>query len=81
MVAYRNNDNRELYRLQTALLNSFEGRAMAVRDVTKNKGKNTPGHDGIVWKTPAEKFSAIEALRKAVISKNNSYRSNVIKRV
>jgi RNA-directed DNA polymerase len=54
---------------------------MAVRDVTKNKGKNTPGHDGKVWKTPAEKFSAIEALRKVVISKNNSYRSNVIKRV
>jgi RNA-directed DNA polymerase len=54
---------------------------MAVRDVTKNKGKNTPGHDGKVWKTPAEKFNAIEALRNVVIGKNNSYRSNVIKRV
>src|SRR5271170_4429495 len=39
--------------LQWLLTHSFSGRAMAVKRVTHNKGKNTPGVDRAIWSTPA----------------------------
>ena len=38
--------------LQRLLTHSFSGRVMAVRRVTENRGKRTPGIDGIIWDTP-----------------------------
>ena len=46
---------RLVKRLQTLLCNSFYAKALAVKRVTTNKGKKTPGVDGGVWKTPQEK--------------------------
>jgi RNA-directed DNA polymerase len=37
------------------LTHSFSGRALAVKRVTENKGRNTPGVDKVTWKTPAAK--------------------------
>jgi RNA-directed DNA polymerase len=37
---------------------------MAVRRVTENKGKNTPGVDGEIWDTPKKKMDAVHALRQ-----------------
>ena len=48
--------------LQRLLIHSFSARALAVRRVTENRGKNTPGVDGEVWDTPAKKARAIERL-------------------
>ncbi len=49
--------------LQRLLTRSFSGRALAVRRVTENKGKWTPGVDGEIWDTPQKKAKAIKRLR------------------
>src|SRR5437660_1361263 len=41
--------------LQHLLTHSFSGKALAVRRVTENQGKNTPGVDGATWSTPGAK--------------------------
>ena len=48
--------------LQRILTRSFAARALAVRKVTRNKGKNTPGVDGQRWRSPKAKSQAIETL-------------------
>jgi RNA-directed DNA polymerase len=50
--------------LQRLLTHSFSGRALAVRRVTENQGKRTPGVDRQVWDTPEKKMKAIETLRR-----------------
>jgi RNA-directed DNA polymerase len=50
--------------LQWLLTHSFCGRALAVRRVTHNQGKNTPGVDGAIWSTPASRYRAIDTLRR-----------------
>ena len=50
--------------LQWLLTHSFSGKALAVKRVTGNKGKNTPGVDKIVWKTPEAKTKAIASLKR-----------------
>lgn len=50
--------------LQRLLTHSFSGKALAVRRVTENQGKRTPGVDGEIWNTPAKKAKAIERLRQ-----------------
>jgi len=49
--------------LSRVLTRSFAARAAAVRRVTSNRGKRTPGVDGQRWITAAEKAQAIESLR------------------
>src|SRR2546423_14597639 len=50
--------------LQRLLTHSFSGKALAVKRVTENQGKRTPGVDGKTWNTPQEKMAAIEMLRQ-----------------
>jgi RNA-directed DNA polymerase len=50
--------------LQHLLTHSFSGRVLAVRRVTENQGKRTPGVDGQTWDTPAKKTQAINELRQ-----------------
>jgi RNA-directed DNA polymerase len=50
--------------LQHLLTHSFSGKALAVRRVTENQGKRTPGVDGETWTTPEQKAQAIGALRQ-----------------
>jgi len=50
--------------LQRLLTHSFSGKALAVRRVTENQGKNTPGVDRILWNTPQKKLNAIYSLRQ-----------------
>jgi RNA-directed DNA polymerase len=50
--------------LQWLLTHSFSGRALAVKRVTENKGKNTPGVDKVIWKTPRAKTNAIASLKR-----------------
>src|SRR3984893_19058215 len=50
--------------LQWLLTHSFSGKALAVKRVTENKGKNTPGVDKATWKTSRAKTNAIASLRR-----------------
>ncbi len=50
--------------LQWLLTHSFSGKALAVKRVTENKGKNTPGVDKVTWKTPVAKTNAIASLKR-----------------
>src|SRR5436190_5966090 len=49
--------------LQHLLTHSFSGKALAVRRVTENQGKATPGVDREIWDTPAKKATALQALK------------------
>ena len=48
--------------LQHLLTHSFSGKALAVKRVTSNKGKKTPGVDKIIWTTPKAKADAITSM-------------------
>jgi RNA-directed DNA polymerase len=50
--------------LQRLLTHSFSGKALAVRRVTENQGKNTPGVDQVTWNTPQKKINAVYSLRQ-----------------
>ena len=50
--------------LQHLLTHSRSGKLLAVKRVTENQGKRTPGVDGIVWDTPEAKMAAVQALRQ-----------------
>ena len=50
--------------LQWLLTHSFFAKLLAVKRVTQNSGKNTPGVDRIVWRTPNQKMQAVEALKR-----------------
>ena len=49
--------------LQHLLTHSFSAKAIAVRRVTENSGKGTPGVDRVVWNTPAKKQAAVHELK------------------
>jgi RNA-directed DNA polymerase len=61
--------------LQHLLTRSFSGRALAVKRVTENRGKNTPGVDKEIWNTPAKKMKAVHELRR------RGYRPRPLRRV
>src|SRR3989440_11819355 len=50
--------------LQHLLTHSFSGKALAVKRVTDNQGKNTPGVDKVTWNTPQKKATASASLRQ-----------------
>jgi len=50
--------------LQRLLTCSFSGKALAVKRVTENQGKRTPGVDNVSWPTPAAKLKAIGSLHR-----------------
>jgi RNA-directed DNA polymerase len=61
--------------LQRLLTRSFSGRAMAVKRVTENKGKNTAGVDREIWNTPKKKMDAVYTLRQ------RGYKAQPLRRV
>lgn len=62
-------------RLQYLLTNSFYAKALAVKKVTSNKGKNTAGIDNKIWSYDKEKINAIQDL------KTHKYKSQPTKRI
>lgn len=61
--------------LQHLLTHSFSGKALAVKRVTENQGKRTPGVDGEIWKTPQKKAKAVETLTQ------RGYRPRPLRRI
>jgi RNA-directed DNA polymerase len=49
--------------LQRLLTHSFGGKVLAVRRVTENQGKKTPGVDREIWDTPEKKMQAVYQLQ------------------
>jgi RNA-directed DNA polymerase len=60
--ATRDQNWRRVKALQRFLVNSYSAKAMAVKRVTENDGKRTPGVDGETWSTPEAKWRAIQRL-------------------
>ena len=50
--------------LQWTLTHSFYAKALAIKRVTENRGKKTPGVDKILWTTKKEKWEAIATLKR-----------------
>ena len=48
--------------LQRLLTHSASGKLLAVRRVTENDGRNTPGVDKELWATPQRKLTAAKSL-------------------
>jgi len=61
--------------LQRLLTHSYSGKVLAVRRVTENNGKTTPGVDQEIWDTPEKKTQAVHALKR------RGYRSQPLRRV
>ena len=61
--------------LQHLLTHSFSAKALAVRRVTENSGKRTPGVDGEIWTTAEKKAQGVQALRQ------HGYRAQPLRRV
>lgn len=66
---------RLVKRLQYLVTHSFYAKALAVRKVLSNKGKNTAGTDGVIWKSEKDKIEAILSLNPL------SYSPKPVKRV
>jgi RNA-directed DNA polymerase len=61
--------------LQWLLTHSFSAKLLAVRRVTQNSGKKTPGVDGVILKTDKQK------LRAAYELKRKGYKANPLRRI
>ncbi|WP_010252879.1 reverse transcriptase N-terminal domain-containing protein, partial [Acetivibrio cellulolyticus] len=68
--------------LQWLITHSFYAKLIAIKRVTSNKGKNTPGVDNILWESDKDKEQAVkllnrrgynaQPLRRVYIPKKNS---------
>jgi len=65
--AVREGKFRLVKSLQRLLAHSFYGRLWDIRRVVTNKGKTTPGVDGVVWNTPKKKMQAVNLLTEGGI--------------
>lgn len=73
--AVREGKWRKVRCLQGKLVHSFYAKLLAVRRVTENRGKRTPGVDGELWSKPAAKLSAAKRLT------DHNYRAKPLRRV
>ena len=61
--------------LQRLIVSSYSGKVLAVRKVTENDGKKTPGVDKETWNTPGKKAKAVLSL------KGRGYRPQPLRRI
>ncbi|NNE32215.1 MAG: group II intron reverse transcriptase/maturase, partial [Winogradskyella sp.] len=76
LKAFRTGNKTNVLKAQHALTRSFAARALAVRKVTTNRGKNTYGIDKVVLRTNDEKFNAIFSVKNL-----SSYQAQPVRRV
>jgi RNA-directed DNA polymerase len=55
---------RKARSLQWILTHSYYAKLWAIKRVTSNKGKRTPGVDGVVWTTSRQKLDAVKLLKR-----------------
>lgn len=78
--ATRDQDWRRVKALQRFLVNSFSAKVLAVKRVSENDGKRTPGVDGEIWTTPEAKWQAIQRLDSRGLRPQPSRRVYIPKR-
>jgi RNA-directed DNA polymerase len=61
--------------LQRLLTTSFYGKVQAVRRVTENNGRRTPGIDGDIWDSPDKEAKAVKTLKR------HGYRPSPLRRI
>jgi RNA-directed DNA polymerase len=61
--------------LQRLLTRSHSGKMLAVKRVTENRGKRTPGVDGKIWSSSAARWNGMKSLR------HRGYRAMPLRRV
>lgn len=61
--------------LQWLVTHSYSAKLLAVKRVTENKGKHTPGTDKIIWETSKDKMQAVMSLKR------RGYKANPLRRV
>ena len=76
LKAFKTGDRENVLKAQHALVRSFAARALAVRKVTTNKGKNTLGVDKVLLRTNEEKLKAILDVKDL-----SSYKAQPVRRV
>jgi RNA-directed DNA polymerase len=79
--ATKEGKGRKVKALQRLLTHSFSSKVLAVRRVTENQGRKTPGVDRVVWDSPEKKAAAVltlqhkgyqpQPLRRVYIPKGN----------
>lgn len=62
--AVREGRHGKVKALQWLLTHSYHAKLLAVKRVVSNKGKRTPGVDGIIWNTSKKKMQAVSTLRR-----------------
>jgi len=62
--AVREGRHGKVKALQWLLTRSFSGKALAVKRVVSNRGRKTPGVDGVIWTTQKQKRQAVHNLRR-----------------
>ncbi len=62
--------------LQRLLTKSFSAMVLAIKRVTENKGKHTPGVDKVIWRNQKQKKTAVEDLLK-----RGSYKASPLRRI
>lgn len=61
--------------LQRILTRSMAAKLWATRRVVTNRGRNTPGVDGVIWTTPAQKIQGARSLQR------RGYRPQPLRRI
>lgn len=62
--AVKEGKNRKAKALQWLLTHSYYGKLSAVKRVTSNDGKNTPGIDGVTWTSSSHKIQGVLSLKR-----------------
>lgn len=73
--ALQEGNPRKVRALQNLLTQSLSAAALAVRQVTENTGKRTPGVDQEVWDTPLQKAKGVQRIR------HSRYRAKPLRRI
>lgn len=73
--ATREGKHNKVKTLQWILTHSFNAKLLAVKRVTGNSGKRTPGVDQVLWKSSSDKFTAAKSLKR------KGYKAQPLRRV
>lgn len=73
--AQKQGKHNKVKAIQWILTHSYSAKILAVHRVTTNKGKNTPGVDGVIWKTQEQKSEAVKEMKR------RGYRAQPLRRI
>lgn len=73
--AIRDGNFRKAKSLQWLLSHSYHAKLLAIKRVTTNRGRNTPGVDKVVWRSPRQRLMAVNLLKR------RGYQTKPLKRV